>query len=57
MEILVTLIIVALAAYIIFKTVRKSSKGGCNCGSCSDHCPMYEDKSNTLKIEKTKKNA
>jgi heterodisulfide reductase subunit C len=52
MEILITLIIVALAAYIIFKTVRKSSKGSCSCGSCSSSCPMNKDKESTLKIEK-----
>lgn len=52
MEILITLIIVAVAAYIIFRTVRKSSKGGCNCGSCSSSCPMNEEKESTLKIEK-----
>ncbi|WP_084767034.1 FeoB-associated Cys-rich membrane protein [Clostridium nigeriense] len=52
MEILITLVIVAFAAYIIFKTLRKSSKGGCSCGSCSNHCPMYEEKEKSLKIEK-----
>lgn len=57
MEIIVTLIIVSLAAYILFKTFFKSSKGSCSCNSCSDHCPMYEDKSNILKLEKTQKNA
>ena len=56
MEILITLVIVAFAAYIIFRTIRKSSKGGCNCGSCSNHCPMYEEKETTLKIKNTNKN-
>ncbi|MDV4150482.1 FeoB-associated Cys-rich membrane protein [Clostridium sp. AL.422] len=54
MEILITLVIVALAAYILFKTFHKSSKGSCSCGSCSDHCPMYKDNSNALKIKKYK---
>jgi FeoB-associated Cys-rich membrane protein len=53
-EILITLIIVAFAGFTIYKTVRKSSKGGCNCGSCSNHCPMYEDKENGIKLEKKK---
>lgn len=57
MEIIITLAIVSLAAYILFKTFHNSSKGSCSCKSCSDHCPMYEDKSNILKIEKTQKNA
>ncbi|MGG7057139.1 FeoB-associated Cys-rich membrane protein [Clostridium tertium] len=51
MEILITLIIVALAAYIIFKSVRKSSKGsGCNCGKCSSSCPVQKE--NIIKLEK-----
>ena len=44
MEILITLVIVALAGYIIFKSIRKSSKGGCSCGSCSDSCPISKSK-------------
>ena len=55
MEILITLVIVFLAIYILFKNFYKSSKGGCSCGNCSDHCPMYENKSNTLKIQKSQK--
>lgn len=43
MEIVITLGILALASYMIFKSVRKTSKGGCNCNSCSSHCPMYKD--------------
>ncbi|VYT82574.1 FeoB-associated Cys-rich membrane protein [Clostridium tertium] len=49
MEILITLGIVALASYIIYRSVRKSSKGGCTCSSCSSHCPMYKDEK--LKIK------
>lgn len=44
MEVIITLIIVALAAAILYKSVNKSSKGGCNCGSCSSDCPSYKDK-------------
>lgn len=43
MEILVTIIIIAVAAYIIYKNFKKSSKGQCNCGSCSSHCPKYKE--------------
>lgn len=49
MEILITLGIIALALYIIYKSVRKSSKGGCNCNSCSSNCPMHKDEK--LKIK------
>lgn len=53
MEILITLIIVAFAGTTIYKSIKKSSKGGgCNCGTCSDHCPMYEDTSNGIKLAK-----
>jgi len=44
MEIIITLIIVALAGTILYKSVNKSSKGGCNCGSCSSNCPSYKEK-------------
>lgn len=39
MEILITAVIVVIAAYIIYKNVKKSSKGECNCGSCHKNCP------------------
>ncbi|MBW6411247.1 FeoB-associated Cys-rich membrane protein [Clostridium sp. YB-6] len=45
MEILVTIIIFIFAIYIIFKNIKNSSKGKCNCGSCSKHCPTRKDKS------------
>lgn len=54
MEILITLIIVLFVCFTIYKTVRKSSKGECNCNSCSNHCPMYEDKKNVIKLQKKK---
>ncbi|EKQ54440.1 MULTISPECIES: type II secretion system protein [unclassified Clostridium] len=31
-EILVTIVIVGFAGYVIFKSLRNSSKGKCNCG-------------------------
>ncbi|MDB1954434.1 FeoB-associated Cys-rich membrane protein [Clostridium tertium] len=52
MEVLITLIIVAFAGYTIYKNVRKSSKGECNCGSCSNHCPAYEEKENGIKLKR-----
>lgn len=44
MEVIITLIIVAFSAFILYKNINKSSKGDCNCGSCSKHCPSYKDK-------------
>ncbi|MBP1888857.1 ferrous iron transport protein B [Clostridium moniliforme] len=39
MEIIITAGIVILAAFIIYKNVKKSSSGQCNCGSCNKNCP------------------
>lgn len=50
MEIIITIAIVLLVAFILYRSIKKSSKGDCNCGSCSNHCPKYEEK--TLKIKK-----
>lgn len=44
MEILITIGIVILAAFIIYKNIKKSSKGECNCGSCSSKCPKFDEK-------------
>lgn len=37
-------IIVIVAIYFLYKNFKKKSSGQCNCGSCSSHCPLYEDK-------------
>lgn len=42
-EIIITIGIAALAVYIFAKNIKKKSKsGGCDCGSCSAHCPEYK---------------
>ncbi len=43
MEIFITIIITLIASFIIYKNIKKSSKGGCNCGSCSSNCPKYKN--------------
>ncbi|SHI58279.1 FeoB-associated Cys-rich membrane protein [Lutispora thermophila] len=45
MEILIALGIVALAAFLLFRSGKKKTKGdcGCGCGSCSLQCPVNED--------------
>jgi len=40
MEILITIPILLGAIYIIYKNIKKSSKGECNCGTCSKSCPV-----------------
>lgn len=53
MEIIITTVIIAFAAFIIYRKFKKTSKGECDCGTCSSHCPKYEE--HTLKINKDSK--
>lgn len=39
MEIAIAIIILIIAIFIIYKNVKKTSKGECNCGTCSKSCP------------------
>ncbi|WP_349676627.1 FeoB-associated Cys-rich membrane protein [Clostridium sp. UBA1652] len=48
-EILITIVLVILSGYIIYRNIKKSSKGECNCSDCDTHCSKYEDK---IKIKK-----
>ena len=50
-EILIAGVILAVAGYFIFKSLRKSSNGECNCGGCSSSRPKYEE-DHGLKIKK-----
>lgn len=43
MEVIVAIAIGLFAAFIIYKNIKKSSKGDCNCGSCSSHCSKYKE--------------
>lgn len=43
MEVIVAIEIGLFAAFIIYKNIKKSSKGDCNCGSCSSHCSKYKE--------------
>ena len=42
LEILITIILVASAAFILFKNIKKKASGKCDCGSCSSRCPNYD---------------
>ena len=42
-ETLFAALIVGTAGYIFYKSIKKKTKGQCDCGSCSQHCPMYEE--------------
>lgn len=44
MEVIITVGIVLVAAFIIFKNIKTSAKGKCNCGHCSKSCPVRKDK-------------
>lgn len=50
MEIMIALAIAAFAVFIIVKNIKKSSKGECNCGTCSSSCPKYDE----LKLDNKK---
>lgn len=49
MEILITIGIVALAAFIFFRSAKKKTKGDCGCGNCSSQCPLYEERKKNSK--------
>ncbi|WP_195970831.1 FeoB-associated Cys-rich membrane protein [Clostridium thermobutyricum] len=34
-QIIIAALIVAFSIFIIYKNIKKSAKGGCNCGGCS----------------------
>ncbi|AFK85118.1 MULTISPECIES: FeoB-associated Cys-rich membrane protein [Thermoanaerobacterium] len=40
-EIIITSIIVVSAVFILYKNIKKSTSGQCNCGSCSSSCPKF----------------
>lgn len=40
-EVIITVLILAVAGFILFKNLRSSAQGKCNCGSCSTSCPKY----------------
>ncbi|MEG0774790.1 FeoB-associated Cys-rich membrane protein [Clostridium sp.] len=44
MEILITAIIVISAGAILYRNLKRKSKGNCECGSCTSKCPKYEER-------------
>jgi ferrous iron transport protein B len=42
-EIIIAVGIIAAAGFILFKDLKKSTSGKCNCGSCSSSCPKYKN--------------
>lgn len=50
MEIAIAIAIFASAAYLVIRSLRKSSAGDCgSCGSCSTKCSSFKDE-DTLKF-------
>ncbi|MHC1721400.1 MAG: FeoB-associated Cys-rich membrane protein [Clostridiaceae bacterium] len=41
-EIIATILIFSLAAFIIYRNIRKKSSGKGSCSSCSKECPYYK---------------
>lgn len=44
MEILIASLIGLGAIFILYRSAKRKAQGKCECGSCSSHCPMYDDK-------------
>lgn len=42
-EIFITILLVALSAFILVRSAKKKISGKCDCGNCSSHCSMYEE--------------
>jgi hypothetical protein len=42
-EIIITVLIAISAVFIFVKNIKKKSKNGCDCGSCSAQCPNYKE--------------
>jgi cytochrome bd-type quinol oxidase subunit 2 len=42
LEISITIILAALAVYILYKNLKKQASGKCNCECCSNHCENYK---------------
>ncbi|MDN5317932.1 MAG: hypothetical protein PWR08_2057 [Thermoanaerobacterium sp.] len=40
-EVIVTVAMVAAAVFMLYKNLKKSTSGQCNCGSCSSSCPKF----------------
>ncbi|KEI13246.1 hypothetical protein Z959_02825 [Clostridium novyi B str. ATCC 27606] len=53
MEKLFVIILGILAVFILVRSFKKkASGGGCDCGSCSSHCAMYNLNSEKKYLEK-----
>lgn len=48
-EIIITAALVVIAALILYKNIKKSASGKCNCGSCSSSCPKFTQVHNNNK--------
>ncbi|MCM8711671.1 FeoB-associated Cys-rich membrane protein [Clostridium sp. SYSU_GA19001] len=40
-ELIITALVLGAAGFILYKNLKKSTNGECNCGSCSSSCPKY----------------
>ncbi len=55
MEILIAIGIVLIAAYLLYRSTKKKTKGGCACENCTSYCPLYEEKKAKEETTKQKK--
>ncbi len=54
MEILIAVGIVIIAAYLLYRSAKKKTKGGCACENCTSYCPLYEEKKTKEETAKQK---
>ena len=52
MELVITTGIIALAVFIFYRSAKKKTTGDCDCGSCTSHCPLYEERKGNQKKQK-----
>ena len=43
-EIIATLVIFSLAAFILYKNIKNKADGKCDCSSCDRHCHNNKEK-------------
>ncbi|MFA7572953.1 MAG: FeoB-associated Cys-rich membrane protein [Lutispora sp.] len=52
MEVIITIGIVLLAVFIFYRSAKKKTTGDCDCGSCTSHCPLYEERKANKSVKK-----
>lgn len=51
LEVIITLLIVIVTILMLYKNIKKKSKG-CNCSCCTSKCPSYSSKTSISNVIK-----